>query len=168
ALSPPGGAPAVALCRSALARPPEALRLGRLRRGIGRAYADFPVAAGQPRRDRQLRLREDPGVRDAQIPHVERVADLEGRHIELDPVGDVLGQHLDLHLTGHLVEHAAGVAYAVGIAHQVHRHFELDLLGRVDLVELHVDDVGPDRVALDLAVPALGGRAGRRWHLARA
>src|SRR2546430_14387748 len=32
-----------------------------------------------------------------------------------------------------------------------HRHLELDLLLGVDLVEIHVDDVGADRMALDLA-----------------
>ena len=32
----------------------------------------------------------------------------------------------------------------------MHGHLELHLLGGVDLVEVHVDDVGPDRMALDL------------------
>src|SRR5439155_1577555 len=71
--------------------------------------------------------------------------------VELDPIGDVLGQDLDLHLASDLVEHAAGVAHAVGVAHEVHRDLELDLLGGVDLVKVHVDDVGPDGVPLDLA-----------------
>jgi len=63
----------------------------------------------------------------------------------------VLGEHLDLDLPGHLVEDAAGVAHAVRRAHQMHGDLERDLLLRVDLVEIDVDDVGPDRVALDLA-----------------
>src|SRR2546426_8954614 len=66
-------------------------------------------------------------------------------------VGNVFGQHLDLDLARHLIEHAAGVADAVRVPHQVDRDLERDLLRRVDLVEVHVDDVGPQRMALDLA-----------------
>src|SRR2546422_9040759 len=62
-----------------------------------------------------------------------------------------LFRSLDLDLARHLIEHAAGVADAVRVPHQVDRDPERDLLRRVDLVEVHVDDVGPQRMALDLA-----------------
>src|SRR6266545_4775323 len=85
------------------------------------------------------------------VAYVQRVADLERVHVELDAIRDVLREHLDLHLARHLVEHAAGVPHAVRVPHEVHRHLELDLLRRMDLIEIHVNDVGPDGVALDLA-----------------
>ena len=87
----------------------------------------------------------------AQIAHVERLADDQQGDVELDPVGNVFGEHLDLDFAGDLVEHAAGVAHAVRGAHEVHRNLEPDLLVRVDFVEIDVDDVGADRVPLNLA-----------------
>src|SRR5439155_12068101 len=45
----------------------------------------------------------------------------------------------------------AGVAHAVGVSDEVYRDLELDLLCGVDLVEIHMNDVGPNGVALDLA-----------------
>src|SRR3989442_1212983 len=57
---------------------------------------------------------------------------------------------------------ASGVAHAVGISDEVYRHLELDLLRGVDLVEIHVDDVGPDGMALDLANQRLHGLAVHR------
>src|SRR2546422_8153828 len=45
-----------------------------------------------------------------------------------------LFRSLDLDLARHLIEHAAGVADAVRVPHQVDRDPERDLLRRVDLV----------------------------------
>src|SRR5439155_16742076 len=75
---------------------------------------------------------------------------------ELHALGDVLREHFDLDFAHHLVEHAAGVAHAVGGAHEVHGDLEADLLAPADLVKVHVDDVRPDGVALDLADQHLG------------
>src|SRR5256885_12745966 len=36
-------------------------------------------------------------------------------------------------------------SHAVRVADQVHRHLERDLFLRVDLVKIHMDDVGSDR-----------------------
>src|SRR3989454_5824221 len=55
-------------------------------------------------------------------------------------VGNVFGQHLDLDLARHLIEHAAGVADAVRVPHQVDRDLERDLLRRVDLVEVRSEE----------------------------
>ena len=63
----------------------------------------------------------------------------------------MLGQHFDFDFAGHLVEHAAGVAHAVGRSHEVDWDLERDFLVRLDLVEVHVDDVGAERMTLDLA-----------------
>ena len=82
---------------------------------------------------------------------MQRVADLQRGDVELHAVGDVLGQHFDFDFARHLVEHAAGVAHTVGCSHEVHGDLERDLLVGLDLVEVHVDDVGAERMALDLA-----------------
>src|SRR2546426_684387 len=135
----------------ALAYLADQLRLGHLGHRLRRGRRDLLGPRRHDRRDREVAVGEDRNVGDLQVPHMQRIADLERGHIQLDTVRDLLRQHLDLDLARHLVEHATGVADAVRRAHEVHGHLELHLLGRVDLVEVHVDDVGPHGVPLDLA-----------------
>src|SRR6266404_3054678 len=124
--------------------------------------ADLTIARWHVRRDRQVGVGEDLGVGDGQVANVQRVTDLERVHVELDAIRDVRRQHFDLHLARHLVEHAAGVAHAVGVSDEVHRHPELDLLRGVDFVEIDVDDVRPNGMALDFANQRLHGLAVHR------
>src|SRR6266704_1139212 len=141
----------LALLLLAFADLADQLGFGDLGGGLGRGGGHLFGPRGHDRGDRELRQGEDRRVRDVQVAYVQRVADLEGGDVELHAIGNVLRQHLDLDLARHLVEHAAGVAHAVRIARQVHRDLQLDLLRGVDLVEVHVDDVGPQGMALDLA-----------------
>src|SRR5256885_8378084 len=53
-------------------------------------------------------------------------------------------------------------SHAVRVADQVHRHLERDLFLRVDLVKIHMDDVGSDGMPLDLADQRLGRLAVHR------
>src|SRR5205814_3510383 len=100
---------------------------------------DFLGARRHDGRDRQIGTGQDDGVRDHEIARVEGVPDLQGGDVELDAIGDVLGQHFDFDFAGDLVEHAAGVAHAVGRSHEVDWDFERDFLVRLDLVEVYVD-----------------------------
>src|SRR6266516_4533290 len=108
------------------------------------------------RRDREIGTGEDRGVGDLEVAHVPRMADGQRCDVELHAVGDVLGEHFDFDFAHHLVEHAAGVAHAVGGPHEVHGDLEADLLAAADLVKIDVDDVRPDGVALDLADQHVG------------
>src|SRR4029077_18376661 len=104
-------------------------------------------------------------VQDARLEHLhiadeERVADGEVGDVEVDVVRDVGRQDLHFERVEHLVEHAAEIAHAVGHSHEVHGNRHGDLLVRLHLVEIEVEDVhGAKRIPLNLADQRLDRRA---------
>ena len=97
-----------------------------------------------------------------EIADVEAVADRERRDVDVDVIRDVRRIDAEVHLVHRLLEDAARVANALRDAGEAKRDADRDLLARDELLEVDVQDVALERVALDLADQRLRDRCPRR------
>ena len=69
-----------------------------------------------------------------------RLAQIEVRHIESEHLGEVFGQCADLELEENVFEHAPAVLHPDGLADGLDRNGDCHLLVRGHLVEVRMED----------------------------
>src|SRR5258706_5519698 len=103
------------------------------------------------RGDGAVGFRQDLGALHLEIAHVERVADREVAHVDLELRGDVGRETLHLHLAEQMLEDAAAVLDAGRHADQHDPDLYRDALRQRDMLQIQVQDDAGHRIALDLA-----------------
>src|SRR5262245_48867054 len=84
------------------------------------------------------------------------MADGEGRDVQIDVIRDIRRKDLDVEIVEDLVQHAAKVADTVRNADQADRNRDSDLLVRLHLVQVQVENVHrTERITLNLADESL-------------
>ena len=135
-----------------------------LRMSSGSAAAPAATSPSAPatRLDDRLRRRADADRRAGVVEHhhalgkldvanVEAVSDRQRGDVDVDVIGNDRRIDANVHLVHRLLEDAARVANALGDADEAQRNADGDLLAGDELLEVDVEDVALERVALDLA-----------------